>query len=475
MANLLPWQMPVKLGTPFHGEISDTGGGLAIHLPNDSTLDYPHSIGNNQTPIKVQAPAAPATSTTPEETAAGMEWRNYVLWQYGRTDFYHQNNITSGSTDSEVLAEWFYMPVFGKRFTLRLVGPGLLYPGSEKTYTISVVGGEVIHTMVRSAKSLAIADICDGAGDKVMLLETDDGTGKSLSVIELALSFNAETDEISLVENLIDGVASTNSSDSTFDRIRKYSYETTTTEIGSYTCNNGGAEDITVPLHQTVRTPFLIPLTEPDSAAYETLVLNVGFRYIGDSTFTQEIDELLGAIYQDGVGKSVRMLISVNNATTETVERVIEGQSHEVEAPPCGSWETIIDTPFVFDAQFVTDTSNSTTSQLIVGGTMVEETISTFTNHQSKYYADGFIEAATVDGDPLTGWDEESSSSSGSDLSISRVSGVHPMWTVRTAPGDACSILHTYGLTSGFNRLNPHALDHAGANASERSYTHSWV
>jgi hypothetical protein len=470
MANLLPWQVPVKMGTPYHGEIYAS----AIHLPNGSTMAYPYTIGNNHTPIKVMAPDAPATSTTPEETAAGKEWRNYVLWQYGRTDIYHQNHNTSGATEEEILTEWFYMPTFGRRFTLRLVGPGVAYSGSDKTYTIGVVGGAELHTLTRSGTRLSLADICDGAGDKIMLLETEDGTNKALSVIELAFSFDAETGEISLTENLIDGTASSISSNSTLDLIRKYTYQNTTTVIGSYTCNAGGP-DITIDLHQTVTTPLLIPLTEPDSAAYETLVLNVGFRYIGDSTFTQESNLLVGAIYQAGVGKSVRIMTSINNATTESVVRVIEGQSHEVEAAPCGSWDVVVDTPFKFDAQFISDTNNSTTAQLVVGGTVVEETLSTFIKHQAKYYTDGYIEAVTVEGAPITGWDENSSSSSGSDLSVSQVSGIHPMWTVRTAPGDACSILHTYGLTSGFDRLNAHSLDHVSENASDRPYTHSWV
>jgi|GEM_PF-3451419 len=471
MADLLPWQVPSRIGNPFHGKI------LAgqVHLPNGSTMPWPYSLSPSYTPVKLKAPDAPAVSTTPEETEAGREWRNYVLYQYGSTDPYHQNNLSSGSSAEEVLGEWFYMPVFGKKFQMRMVGPGVSYPGPDRTYKIGVVNGAEIYSVTLTNLTLRLADVCDGAGDKVMLMKTSALTGSNQAVLEYVLSYNTETGEVTLVENVIDNVPTSNTSGSTLDRIRKYTYQQDTTVIGSYTCNNGGAEDIEVPLHQTVRTPLLVPLTEPESAAYETLVLNVGFRYLGNSTFTQNINELLGAVYQDGIGKSVRLTVNRNDATTETVERVIEGQSHEEEAAPCGSWNVVVDTPFKYDAQFVSITSNSTLSKLLVGGVVVAEETATFEQHQEKYYADGYIEAVTVEGAPIDGWDVNTSSSSGGNVSVSQVSGIHPMWTVRNAPGDACQLLHTFGLTSGFNRLNSHSLNHVAGNATEEASVHSWV
>jgi hypothetical protein len=473
MASLLPWQVPVKIGNPFHGQIYAG----AVHLPNGSTRPWSYGLVAGFTPIKLQASDAPAASTPEAETEAGREWRNYLLYQAGGNDPYAEPDLelAFAPATNGFKAVWLYTPRFGLTFRMRLSKAGDDYTLHAKQVGLLNAGIGLGEQLVWSATVTThyfnFADVIDGAGDRVLLMTVHKVSGINLSVIEWTLAFNEETNIVSITEGVIDAVPSSSTSDTDVTKIRRTSYEDVTIQIGSYICNNGVTE-IEVPLYQTVRNSILVPLDDP--VPYETVSTLSGNPEIENTIHTASANELIWAIYQEGIGKSIRMTTETLNVSESTVTWTIEGERHDEEATPCGSVNTITDVPFIHQVLYTTGVDNATTSELIVGGVAVASTSYSLITHFEEFYPSGAIELLDPSGGPVGGWDVESESETGSFMDISIRARTHPLIGIRTGPGDAIEILHTFGISDA-DRMKTQSLNHVAADISEEDFVHSWI
>lgn len=347
-----------KFGTPFHGEISDDGAGLVVHLPNDSTMPYPLSISSTYTPVKLQALDAPAApSTTASEAAEGKLWRNFILYQYRQTDLYHNNVITAGSSSEEILAEWFYMPTFGKRFTLRLVGPGPGYVASSRTYTVGVVGGSEIHTLTLTGQKLTFADVCDGDGSKALLILTKPGDASILDEVrEWVLSYDEETGDISLVESVLDSSINTESSSTGSATIPRQALRIV--ETSTWIENHGG---IDYTFHTYEGESFTTAGNETYTSGSST------FNHL-NGTASGSFVHLIAAMYIDGEACIITHEAAWSRSQTWTINLDYTYASHDEWSEALNQVVNVVDTPGAVHDSIAYAASNTITTSIKING-----------------------------------------------------------------------------------------------------------
>lgn len=109
MSNHLPVFLgrPNKLGCPWHGLVE----GATLTLPNSDTKTWQAITGHGGCDV-VRLPTPPSVSTTEEEEAQGMEWRNYALVTGGNRVFYGKA-LGAG--------HWIYLPGQGNAYHMRIV------------------------------------------------------------------------------------------------------------------------------------------------------------------------------------------------------------------------------------------------------------------------------------------------------------------------------------------------------------------
>jgi len=310
-----------KFGTPFHGEISDDGAGLVVHLQNETTIPYPYAISTTHTPIKLIAPDAPAApETTPAETALGRMWRNYLLYQYGMNDLYHSSQIGGSIAQGAIIAHWLYLPAFGEAYNIYFCES---VEGNDYTYSLVANKRDgILRTTILqhtyAGRSLALSDVADGDGSKALFLLTPPGqVGVFSGCEEWALTYTALTGEVTAVRNSLAEVDAAGTGGSSSSGVyNKYS----------------------VLQNEIIAEGVCGPLNEP-------YTLRRYYREVFDDTLdpvytnrsSSAVNEVIvSALYIAGAASVVSLYTSASESMTWTVSLTHVYEAHEEIGGDCG-------------------------------------------------------------------------------------------------------------------------------------------